>query len=115
MLNILINWLVSGLVVFAASYLLPGVHIEGFFTALVVALILGILNALVKPVLFLLTLPITLLTLGMFMFVLNALLVLLTSALVPGFKVDGFLWAMIFSLVISIFGSFTHILFKNKP
>ncbi len=107
-MSILISWFVSALVILVASYLLPGVHIAGFLTALVVAVVLGIINAILKPILVILTLPINILTLGLFTLVINAFLVLLTSAIVPGFKVDGFLWAFIFSILLSIINMFLH-------
>ena len=107
-MSILISWFVSALAILAASYLLPGVHIAGFLTALVVAVVLGIINAIIKPILVILTLPINILTLGLFTLVINAFLVLLTCAIVPGFKVDGFLWALIFSIVLSIINMFLH-------
>jgi len=114
MLQTGINWLLSGLVVLSASYLLPGVHVESFLTALVVALVLGVVNILVKPLVFVLTLPLTLLTLGLFSFVINALMVVITEWLVPGFQVDGFLWAMLFSLTVSVLSTLVHTLFSNK-
>ncbi len=98
-MGILITWIASTIVILIAAYILPGVHVENFWTALLVALVLGILNALVRPLLFLLTLPITILTLGLFTIVINALMVLLAAAIVPGFTVDGFWWAVLFSLV----------------
>jgi len=107
-MGILIGWIVSALVVFSIAYILPGVHVANFTAALVVALVLGIINAFVKPVLVVLTLPITILTLGIFYLVLNALLILLVSNIVPGFKVDGFLWALVFGIVLSIANSFVH-------
>jgi len=107
-MSILISWFVSALVILAASYLLPGVHIAGFLTALVVAVVLGIINAILKPILVILTLPINILTLGLFTLVINAFLVLLTSAIVAGFKVDGFLWALIFSILLSIINMLLH-------
>lgn len=107
-MGILIGWIVSALVVFSTAYILPGVHVANFTAALVVALVLGIINAFVKPVLVVLTFPITILTLGIFYLVLNALLILLVSNIVPGFKVDGFLWALVFGIVLSIANSFVH-------
>ena len=101
-MQFLINWIVSTLAIIITGYLLPGVKIEGFFVALVTALVLGLLNAVVKPILFILTLPINILTLGLFTFVLNALIIMLVSAIVPGFKVNGFLSALLFSLVLTI-------------
>ncbi|MFI5265573.1 MAG: phage holin family protein [Candidatus Levyibacteriota bacterium] len=101
-MGILINWLVYSLAILVVAYVLPGVHISGFFTALVVAVVLGVINAFIKPVLIILTLPITILTLGLFTLVINAFLILLTSWIVPGFKVDGFWWALLFSIVLSV-------------
>jgi putative membrane protein len=107
-MGILINWIVSALVIFGIAYVLPGVHVAGFTAALVVALVLGIINAFLKPVLIILTLPINILTLGLFTFVINALLILLVSKLVPGFIVDGFLWAFVFGIILSIVNTFVH-------
>ncbi len=101
----LISWFISALAVLITAYLLPGVHVDSFVSALIVALVLGIINAFIKPILIILTLPIGILTLGLFTFVINALLILLTANLVPGFTVDGFLWAIIFSIVLSIVNS----------
>lgn len=105
-MSLLIRWIVSGLVILSAAYILPGVHVESFMAALVAALVLGIINAFIKPLLILLTLPITLVTLGLFTLVINAGLVLLTARIVPGFTVDGFLWALAFSLVLSLANAF---------
>lgn len=107
-MNILINWIVSALAILAAAYLLPGVHVTSFVSALVAAVVLGIINAFIKPVLLILTLPITILTLGLFTLVINALVILLAASLVPGFSVDSFWWALIYSIVLSIINSFLH-------
>lgn len=107
-MEILINWLISALAIIVSAYILPGVHVSGFTTALVTAVILGIINAVIKPIIVILTLPITVLTLGLFTLVINALIILLASSIVPGFKVDGFWWALIFSVVLSIVNSFLH-------
>lgn len=101
-MNFLFNWLISALMVIVAAYILPGVHVESFLTALVVALVLGVLNMLIKPLIILLTLPITLVTFGLFLVVINALLLLLTDAIVPGFTIDGFWWAVLYSLLVSL-------------
>jgi putative membrane protein len=106
-MEILIRWLLSSLSVVAAAYLLPGIHVANFLTAVIVSLVLGILNAVVKPLLVLLTLPITILTMGFFTFIINALLILLTSIIVHGFVVDGFLWALAFSVILSLTTLFT--------
>lgn len=100
-MNILINWLISALIVIVVAYILPGVHVENFLTALTVALVLGVLNLLIRPLIILLTLPITLVTFGLFLVVINALLLLLTDAIVPGFTIDGFWWAVLYSILVS--------------
>ena len=108
MVSVLINWIVSAMVIFSVAYILPGVKVSDFTSALVVALVLGIINALLKPILLILTLPINILTLGLFTFILNALLILLVSNIVAGFKVDGFFAALIFAIVLSIANTVVH-------
>ena len=103
-MNFLLQWLVSGLAIIITAYLLPGVRVAGFFAALVTALILGLINAFIRPVLILLTLPLNILTLGLFTLVINALLVMLAAAIVPGFSVQGFGWALLFGLVLAVIG-----------
>jgi putative membrane protein len=112
-MKILINWVISAMVIIIVAYIVPGVHVASFVTALAVALILGIINAFLKPVLIILTLPINILTLGLFTFVLNAILILLVSKIVPGFVVNGFLWAFVFGIVLSISNTFLGILGKH--
>ena len=102
------NLLIQGLAVFITAYLLPGVQVTDFVTSVIVSVVLGIVNTLIKPVLVLLTLPITFLTLGLFTLVINAFLVILVSNLVPGFKVDSFSWAIAFSLVLSLVSWFLN-------
>jgi putative membrane protein len=102
MQGILVHWLISTIAVIITAYLLSGVEVAGFFAALFAALVLGLINAVIRPILLLLTLPVNLLTLGLFTFVINAAIVLLVSAIVPGFKVRNFWWALLFSLVLSI-------------
>lgn len=104
----LIHLLVSGIAVFVTAYVLPGVRVDGYISAFVVAVVLAIVNMLVKPVLVILTLPITLLTLGLFMFVVNALIILLVDWLVPGFSVDGIGWAILFSIMLSLVNGLFH-------
>lgn len=105
-MNLLVRWVISAIAIILSTYLLAGIHVTNFVTALVIALVLGVLNTLVKPILFFLTLPITILTLGLFALVLNALMVLLASSIVPGFSVDGFLWALLFSIVLGLLNAF---------
>lgn len=111
-MGLLINWLTSACAIMVAAYFLPGIHIENFLTAFVLALVLGILNAIVKPILFLFTLPITILTLGLFTFVLNALIVIVATYFVRGFTVHGFLWALIFSIALSLLNAILGKVFK---
>jgi len=101
-MSFLINWLISGFAVMFTAYILPGVRLSGFKAALLTALALGLINAFIKPVLSLLTLPLTVLTLGLFSLVLNALLIMLVTKIVPGFQVQGFLWAVAFSIVLTL-------------
>jgi putative membrane protein len=108
-MNLLISWIFSALAVLVAAYLLPGVAVSGFVSALAVALVLGFLNAFIKPILIILTLPINILTLGLFTLVINAAIILLASGLVPGFKVDGFLYALIFGIIMSVMGYLLHL------
>lgn len=104
-MGILIRILVTALAALLTAYLLPGVKLANFTSALLLAIVLGLLNLLVKPVLVILTLPVTIVTLGLFLLVINALIVLWASSLVKGFKVDNFWWALIFSVVLSIISS----------
>lgn len=100
--------IVTSIVAFGLSYLLSGVHIDSFWTAIVFSIVLAILNAIVKPILILLTLPLTILTLGLFLFVINALIILLASRLIDGFRIDGFWWALLFSLLLSFITSLLY-------
>lgn len=93
--------LISTIAVLVTAYVLPGVHLDGVVTALVVAAVLSFLNAIVKPILVILTIPITLFSLGLFLLVINAVLILMADALIKGFNVNGFWNALIFSLVLS--------------
>lgn len=101
-MGLLLRWLIltSGIII--ASYLLEGIHVSGFFSAFLAAALLGILNALFRPVLILLTLPINILSLGLFTFVINALMLMMVSGVISGFEVHGFWTALIGSLIISI-------------
>ncbi len=101
-MSYLVHWLIYAVAIVITAYLLPGVRLSGFFAALVTALVLGLVNTFIKPVLLLLTRPLNILTLGLLTFVINALLILLTSSIVPGFSVMGFWWALLFSLVLSV-------------
>jgi putative membrane protein len=101
-MKIIIRILITAMALVLVANLIPGIEVENFYAAIIAALILGLLNIFVKPLLVLLTLPITILTLGLFMFVINAGLFLFASSFVKGFSVDGFLPALIGSLLVSI-------------
>lgn len=110
-MSLIIRLLVTAAVAFGLAHLLSGIHIDTYWTALVFALILGLANLIVRPILILLTIPLTIITLGLFLFVINALMVLLASKLVDGIRVDGFWWALLFSLLLSFISS---LLFSGK-
>jgi len=99
---LIIKWLIMTASVMIAAYVIPGVTVRSFFSALWVALFLGIVNMLLKPFLILITLPINILTLGLFTFVINGVIILLASSIVKGFQVSGFWIAVLFSIVLSI-------------
>ena len=105
-MGFLIQLLISAVVIFVLAWLLPGVEVAGYGTAIIVALVLAVLQLIVKPILVILTLPITIITLGLFLLVINALLIILLDYLIPGFSVANFWWALLFSVLLSILGSF---------
>ena len=98
----LIHFLVSAVAILITAYVLPGVYVDGLFAALVLAVILGVINTFIRPVLVVLTLPLSIVTLGLFVLVINALLVMLASYIVPGFTVAGFWYAFLFGIVLAI-------------
>ena len=106
-----LHWLISALVIVLAAMLVPGVSVT-LVGALLAAIVLGLINLFLKPLIVILTLPINILTLGLFTFVINAFLVILTMNLVKGFQVDGFLWALLFSLVLSVISTILRGLVK---
>lgn len=101
----LLQLILTAIIVLVLSNILGGVEVSDFFTALVVAAILALLNIFVKPILLIFTLPVTVLTFGLFLLVINALIILIADALVGGFRVDGFWWAIGFSILLSILQS----------
>lgn len=113
-MNFIIKLLLSGLAVVISSYVLPGVSVDSYFDAIVVAAILAILNVLVRPVLVILTIPITVFTLGLFLLVINAFLILMADYFIQGFQVDGFWWALIFSIILAIVNSIFEDFSKKK-
>lgn len=114
-MNGIVRFLLNGLGVLLTGYLLQrGVHIENYGYALLVVVVLAIANVLVKPILIIFTIPVTVVTLGLFLLVINAVIILLVDYFVPGFEVDGFWWALGFSLILSIFNSIVNDLTKEK-
>jgi len=112
-MRILFHLLLSAVAVYVTARLLPGVHISGFGTAIVAAVVLGLVNAVIRPVLLILTLPINIMTLGLFTFVIIGGCVELAAWLVPGFAVDGFLWALVFAAVLWPINALLHSLQKR--
>ncbi len=104
MLKLLLKWLLSAAALLAVTYIYGGVTVASFGTAMVAALIIGLLNMLVRPILVILTIPVTLITLGLFLFVINALMFWAASGLVGGFHVNGFWAALLGSLIYSALG-----------
>ena len=103
-MKLILKWLLSAAALLAVAYLYQGVEVSGFGTALTAAFVIGLLNMLLRPVLVLLTLPVTVLTLGLFLFVINALLFWWAASLLTGFYVSGFGAALLGSLIYSVFG-----------
>ncbi len=104
-MSLLVKWILSAVAVLIAAYILPGVAVASFWSALIVAVILALLNAILRPILVILTIPITIVTLGLFLLVINALIILLTDSLIDGFSVSNFWWALLFSFLLSILGA----------
>jgi putative membrane protein len=102
---------VSALAVFIVAKVLPGITIDDYLSALMVAVVLAFLNTIVKPILTILTIPVTVLTLGFFLLVINAFIIILASKLVNGFRVDSFWWALFFSVLLSICTGILNMLF----
>ncbi|HLU51941.1 MAG TPA: phage holin family protein [Flavobacteriaceae bacterium] len=115
-MKLILQLIITAGVVLGLSYILSGIVIEDgkFTTALIVALVLGILNLIVKPILVFLTLPATLITFGLFLLVINAVIVLLAEYFVPGFMVENFWWALLFSLLLTLCQSILYSLLEKK-
>jgi putative membrane protein len=98
-MRLLLTWLINALALLALKYVMPSITVDSFVTALIVALVLGLINTLIRPIFVILTLPVTILTLGLFLFVINGLLFWAVGSFVPGFHVDGF-WAGVLGAII---------------
>jgi len=101
-MGIIWSWIILTVAILIVSYLLPGIRVAGLGSAIFAAAVLGIFNAILKPILVILTLPLTIVTFGLFLFVINALLFMLVGAVVDGFRVDSFWWALLGSLLVSL-------------
>jgi len=113
-MRLLLNWVLSALAVWIVSQVVPGIHVNSAMTALIAALVIGLVNATIGFLIKILTFPLTLITLGLFWFVINALMLELASVLVRGFEVHGFLAAFIGAIVLSIVSSILHWLLMPK-
>jgi len=112
---ILANWILSAIAIVVIANYLPGVSVASFTTALVVALVLGIINAVIKPIIMILTLPINIITFGLFTFVINAVLILIVARLVPGFTITGFVPALIAAIALWLISTLINfVLFPVK-
>ena len=112
-MNLIINLLITAVVAFFLTKILPGVHFEGFSTAIIFAIVLGILNLIVSPILKLLGLPLTIITLGLFSLVINAIVFLIADYFIDGMTIDGFWWAFIFSIALSLITSLVSGIFTS--
>lgn len=112
-MNYIFKVLLTALAVLIIAYLLPGVEVDDYGTAIWVAFIVGVLFSILKPILVILTLPVTILTLGLFLFVINAAMILLANSWIDGFSVSGFWTALLFSILLSFFESILHKLIEE--
>ncbi|MEI6691782.1 MAG: phage holin family protein [Chlorobium sp.] len=112
MMHILLQWLVNALAIYATAHILSGIHIKNFGAAILVALVLGLINAVVRPILVFFSIPFIIVTLGLFLLVINAFLLLLSASIVSGFSIDSFWWAIAGSVVISAISWIASALFR---
>lgn len=112
-MNLIIRLLITAIVAYLLTKILPGVHFDGFSTAIIFAIVLGVLNIIVKPILSLFGLPLTIITLGFFALVINALIVLIADYFIDSMHVDGFWWAFLFSILLSIITSLANSVFSD--
>jgi putative membrane protein len=110
-MKFIVRMMATSIIAFALSRVLEGIHVDDFWTAIALSVVLAFLNAIVKPILIILTLPATLFTFGLFLFVINATMILIADYLLDGFSVDGFWWALLFSLLLTLV---TSLLYKEK-
>lgn len=112
-MNLIIRLVLNAVALLLVAYLVPGFEVTGFYAAIITALILGIVNAIIKPILVLLTLPITILTLGLFTLVINAVLIWFVATFIEGFSVDSFITALIGGVILWVISWFTNAITKK--
>ncbi len=103
MMNVVVRWIIYALLIIFVSWIIPGIEVDNFLSAMFVCIILALVNAFIKPLLQIITLPVTILTMGLFTLVINALMFMLAGWITPGFEVEGFLSALLGSLLLSLF------------
>ena len=114
-MTLLLVWILNAVALLVGAYILPGIVVASFWSAMWAALVLGLINMLVKPLFVLLTLPITIVTVGLFLFVINALMFWLAGSILKGFQVKGFWWAVLGALLYSLISGFlTNLINKNQ-
>lgn len=113
-MNFILNIIVTSVAVLLVANILPGVKVDTFTTSLLVAIVLAFMNSIVKPILTILTIPITMITMGLFLLVINGAIILLTDKLIDGFEVHGFWWALLFSFILSITTGILNMLMGNN-
>ena len=113
-MKILLKWLIMAVSIIIAATLISGVNVSGVWAALWLAVFLAVINIIIKPILVVITLPINILTLGLFTFVINALLVWFSSTIIQGFSVTGFLPALFFSVILSVVSYLLNVIFRTK-
>lgn len=114
MAQILFRWVINAVALLIVANVVPGFGVDTFYSALIAALVLGLVNALIRPLLFILTLPVTIITLGLFTFVINALMIWLVSTIVKGFTVEGFVPALLAALLLWVISLATNWLIKQS-
>lgn len=103
MVNVLVRWIIYAVLIIFVSWIVPGIEVDNFVSAMLVCIILALINTFIKPIIQLITLPVTIVTLGLFTFIINALMLMLAGLIAPGFEVEGFLSALLGSLLLSLF------------
>jgi len=113
-MNLLLRLLVTALAVVFLSKILPGVTVEGYLSAIIVAIVIALLRLIVRPILVLLTLPLTIITLGLFLFIVNGIIILMAGYFIDGFAVENIWWALLFSILLSFLQSVLYGLFEKQ-